>query len=361
MFDLDDLRLIKENDIYLVPICFLVLISFAYSVKNKYSKSVIKKYFFPALLLKFFFAFVFALIIEYYYGEGDTKMYYQATLDLQKAVTSDISYLKEIYGSGKLDKSSELVSFFMFDRLGFTHYYMYDVKNYMVAKFALPLSILTFKSYICICFLLSFYSFAGCWRIFKVFYEMYPHLHKKIAIATLFLPSVMFWGGSLLKDSICLGSFGFAFYAAYNIAIKKHKIPISFFILIITGLLLFYIKPYILLCAVPSFLLWLFIRFNKKIESKSLRSIATVLFSIVSLVIAFLLIQSLTNSEIASQYSSDNLFKSVQSQQTSFNYFKGTGSNFTIGEFDNSLGGVSEIISCWINCNSFQTIPLGSW
>jgi hypothetical protein len=354
MFDIDDLRLIKEEDIYLVPLCLLAIFVFAYTVRSKYNKSEIQKYFFPALFIKFFFAIVFALVIDFYYGEGDTRMYYQATLDLQKAVTDDLSYLREIYGTGKLDKNSGLVSYFMYDRIGVTHYYMYDIKNYMVPKFALPFSVISFKSYLCICFFLGLYSFAGCWRIFKVFYSMYPHLHKKLAIACLFLPSVLFWSSSLLKDSICLGSFGFAFHAAYNIAIRKDKIIASLPVLIVTGLILFYIKPYVLLCAVPAFMFWLFIRYSKVIKDKTLRSVATLLFSIISLGVAFLLIQSLTSSEIASQYSTENLFKSVQSQHTSFSYLKGTGSNFTLGDFDNSIVGFVKLFPVGLVATLFR-------
>ncbi len=278
--------------------------------------------------------------MNFYYGGGDTSMYYQAVLDMHKAISNDFSFVYDIYGNLNVRPDDRLYSYFLYDELGFTHYFILNPQNYMVPKFGLFFSFIFFKSYLCISICISFFAFAGAWRLFKMFYDLYPHLHKKIAIAILFLPSVLFWGVSLLKDSICIGALGFFIYAAYQVFFKKRKIAASVVVIIISGYLLFNIKAYIFLCLLPAFLLWLFLDFNKKIKDKTLRTAAKVFMTIASVFAGFFLVQQITSIEAANSFSTDNLFDSIAMQQKSFSYFEGTGSNFEVSKFDNSFVGL---------------------
>ncbi len=338
MYELVDMRLLKESDLYLGPICLILILAFTYQIRKKYNKTEIGAYFYPALLLRFLFVFIYAAIIQFYYGYGDTTLYYVAVNDMQTALNNDFSMWKEIYLQTKLETGHRVYNYFLYDNGGFTNLYMLNASNYFVPRFALPFSFLFSRSYICICFCLSLYSFAGCWRIFKIFVGLYPHLHKKFAIAILFLPSVLFWGGSLLKDSICLGSMGFALYAGYNIAFKKTKIFSSSLILLFTGFILYNIKPYILLCLVPAFMLWLFLQFKNKIQDSTLRRIAGFLFAMLSIVAGFYALQVITQSEVAAQYSTEKLIQTVQGVQGSFSQVEGSGSSFSIGSGATTIG-----------------------
>lgn len=355
MNDFTDLRLIKESDIFLVPFCLLLLYCVAYAVRQKYKKTPLDKYFMPALWLRFLFAFIYAAIIQFYYGYGDTSLYYQAVADIRVAMRNESGLWQEIYSSLKLDPYSPLYNYFQYDHGAFTHLYMLNTSNYMVPRVAVPFSLVFSNSYLCICFCLSFYSFGGCWRVFKMFTELYPRLHKKFAISILFLPSVLFWGGSLLKDSICMGSMGFALYAAYNIVFKKRKIFSSSLILVFSLFLLYNIKPYIILCLVPAFLLWLFLEFRTKIPDKTLRQISGVLFSVVSIVVGLIALQSLTQSEMTAQYSSDKILKTVQGMQGSFGMStEGTGSSFTVGAASTSFGATIGLLPLGVVATLFR-------
>jgi H+/gluconate symporter-like permease len=126
-------------------------------------------------------------------------------------------------------------------------------------------------------------------------------MHKKIAMATLFLPSILFWGVSLLKDPICVGAMGFFIYAAYNAFIKREKVFKSLISVYISGLLLIYFKPYILICLSAVFVLWIFFRFREKIKDKTLRTVSTSFFIIMALGAGFFLSQSLAQSEATEQ------------------------------------------------------------
>lgn len=330
----------RYDDAFLVPLCVLAIIFISRSVFKKYRGTIIAKYFFPALLLRLAFCIIQALIMAFYYKGGDTTMYYQVILDMHKAVGDDFSFVNDIYGSLALHNTDRIYPYFEYDQLGYTHYFILATNNYMVPRFGLLFSFIFSESYLCISLCISFFAFAGCWRLFKLFYSIYPHLHKKIAIATLFLPSVLFWGVSLLKDSICIGALGLLTYALYQIFFRKRKLFASIVILLISGFLLFNIKVYIFLCIIPAFLLWLFVDFNKRIEDKTLRNISKVLMGVVSVIGAMILIQQLTSSEAAKNFSAENLFESISTQQKSFSYFEGTGSNFSVAKFDNSNAGL---------------------
>lgn len=347
----------RYDDAFLVPICLLVIIMISRQVRKKYKDTVIVKYFLPALFLRLLFCFVQVLIMAFYYKGGDTSMYYQVILDMHKAVGDDFSFLGDIFGNLTLHATDRIYPYFQYDELGYTHYFILATNNYMVPRFGLIFSLIFSQSYLCISLCISFFAFAGCWRLFKMFYDIYPHLHKKIAIATLFLPSVLFWGVSLLKDSICIGALGFFVYAFYQIFFKKRKIGSSLIILLFSGFLLFNIKVYIFLCIVPAFLLWLFIDFSRRIEDKTLRNIAKVLMAVVSIFGAFFLIQQLTSSEAAQGFSADNLFESIATQQKSFSYFEGTGSNYAVEKFDNSTLGLILLFPQGVVNTFFRPFP----
>ncbi len=351
--------LLRIYDFFWVPLCFLVLYIIVYNKRKKYKGTEIYRYYMPAFLWRIFFAVVYTMVSEYYFIFADTNHYFQAVLDMHRAVTDDLGYLTNIYSKLKLKNNNPIISYFLYDRLGITHFYMYDVKNYFVPRFALPFSLLFGKSYMAISFCMSFFAFGGCWRLFKMFYNLYPHLHKKLAIAILFMPSVLFWGVGLMKDTICIGALGFLLYGLYNVFVRKYKRGISTVLFIAAGYLIFYVKPYILICVMPAFLLWLFLQWRVLIQDKTLRQISTVMFAGVSIVAAFFLVQSITSSEIASQYSTEKLVNTVQNQQAIFqrNETEGGGSNFSVTTVENAPGGLLTLFPIGIVNTFFRPFP----
>src|SRR5688572_246583 len=331
--------LIRANDLYLVPICLLVLYFIASIMYRKYKGHPLQRYILPALTIRFVCALLYTLVIGYYYGFGDSHNYYQGVLDMHKAVDDDPSILIDIYTKLSVEPTDPLYVYFRYDAYGFTHYYMLEPRNYTVSRFGLPFSLIFDRSFLCISFCISFFSFLGSWQILKMFYEMYPHLHKKLAYATLFLPSLLFWGVSLLKDPICVGAMGYLLYAAYSVFIKKTKILPSLIIMYLMSFLLINTKPYILICLSGVFLLWIFLRFRDRIEDTTLRSISTVLFVGISIFAGYLVSQSIAQ-EGASQFTADQLLTTVQSQQATFSRnvgaSEGGGSNFSVGSSSGS-------------------------
>ncbi len=334
-------NMIRTQDFYLVPLCLIVLMFFIRSMYMRYRDTPVQRYILPAFALRIVGAIIYTMVIHYYYGFGDSHNYYQGVLDLHHAVSDDASFINDIYGKMKLQPTDRIFPYFYYDGYGVSHYYMQEVRTYNVSRFALPFSLLFNKSFLCISFCISFLSFHGSWRIFKMFYEMYPTIHKKIALATLFLPSLLFWGTSLLKDPICVAAMGYFTYACYSALIKKKNITSSIIIIILSGLVLNNLKPYILLCMSAVFMLWVFLRIRDKIEDKTMRIVSTSFFVAAAMAVGFFLSNSLADSE-ASQFSSDKLLGTVQKQQAIFGNSGedeggGGGSKFSVAKAESPL------------------------
>ncbi|MBK6937119.1 MAG: hypothetical protein IPH18_09740 [Chitinophagaceae bacterium] len=328
--------MLRWQDIYLAPVCLLLIYMLARLYVKKYQNTPIGKYVMPAVFLRVFGAFVYTWVIGYYYGFGDSHNYYQGLIDMYHAVKEDGSIFKDILLKSKVEETDKIYPYFYYDGYGFTHYYMLEPRTYNVPRLALPFGLLFSRSFLCVSFCISFLSFMGSWRVFKMFYELYPRMHKKLAYAVLFMPSVLFWGVSLLKDSFCVAAMGFFVYAAYSVLIKKKNIISSLITIYISSMVLLSLKPYILICLSAVFLLWFFMLFRQRIEDKTLRSISTLGFVALAAAAGFLISQSLASNESKEQFTSEELLKTVQAQQTTFsrNPTQGSGSNFSVGNTD---------------------------
>ena len=108
-------NILRINDLYLAPICLLVLFIIANIIRQKYAKTAIQRYIMPAITIRFACAILYTLVLVYYYGFGDSYNYYQGVLDMHKAVSDDFSYLGDIYSKVALDKTDRLYTYFRYD------------------------------------------------------------------------------------------------------------------------------------------------------------------------------------------------------------------------------------------------------
>ncbi|MET0463958.1 MAG: hypothetical protein ABW007_12430 [Chitinophagaceae bacterium] len=300
-------------------------------MKRRYRHTEMAKYIIPALTIRFACAIIYTLVLVYYYGMGDSFNYYQGVLDMHHAVSDDSSVLKEIYSKVQLQPTDKMYNYFYYSPSWSIRYYMLESRTYMVSKFGLPFSLIFNKSFLCISFCISFFAFLGSWKIFKLFTELYPHLVKKIAYATLFLPSILFWGVSLLKDPVCLGAMGFLLYYLHALFIKREKMVSASLYILFSVFLLYNLKPYILFSLLGVFFIWFFLQERQRIQRKDMRRAATGAFVVLSLVAVVFAIRGVAQTEANAQLSAENLVTAIQHQQSVFSKTEvGGGSNFAV-------------------------------
>ncbi|MCC7051424.1 MAG: hypothetical protein IT239_06585 [Bacteroidia bacterium] len=325
-------------DFIVAPIYFMLIFFIAqlYQTK-KQKKEPIYKYYKWGIFAKMIGALGLIIIYTQYYKGGDTTNYYHSSKALSNMLFKDFHTFWQIFAYSDMS----LENLFAFDEsTGYiTFDYWGDPKTITVVRLTCLLQLLTFRTYIGTSLLLAFISFIGNWKLFKLFCELYPNYHKQFSYAILFVPSVLFWGSGILKDTYTLSAACWFTYSFYKALIKREKVFWNIIALIITSWIMISIKPYIFIALIPGSLLWLSLQQIKKINNFLFKLIMGPAFAFIVAGTGYILMQTLSDS--FGQYSDTDavLNKAVITQQDLKRDFY-QGNSFDIGEFDASIGGV---------------------
>lgn len=102
---------------------------------------------------------------------------------------------------------------------------------------------------------MSFLSLLGCILIFKSFYKFISINNLKIYIVIIFLtPSFLVWSSGILKEGLIFLAFGLYFYSLFKLSKNYIK---NILILLISILLIFILKYYLLFIVIPLTFLFL--------------------------------------------------------------------------------------------------------
>jgi hypothetical protein len=308
------------SDVFYFPICFLVLFFIIRSKANSQPNEAYRLFYYRAFYFKVLCVILFTVITEFYFGGGDTGLFYQASKNLYTAVQEDSDFFWLILKTEKLTLEHPLTPFFLYDNYAqdITYNYMISSSNFFPGKFALIPSLLFSQSYLCINMVVGFFALGGAIRLYKFFRYFYPSLWRELAMAAVFLPGVAFWSSGLLKDPITFACIGFFLYSIVNIFFKKEKILISSLVFVGSAYLLINIKIYILLAVVLSLVVWFFAEFNKTIKERVLRYIFTLLTFAGSALVAYFLLNYLTTFEAARDYKLDTLLGNAEAQRSGY-------------------------------------------
>jgi len=343
--------LINPFDYLILPLYLILFYKIAKYFQQAYYKEdpETARLFLLGFWVKIFSAVLFTMVTEYYFKNGDTYLYYEEGSKLFKwtlqnssnasyifSPASDFDNLKTLYGDP--------------DNPGFTA----SEGNFMPIRFIALFSFLCFNKYIILAVIFSLFSFTGLWKIYRSFVYFYPGLKKSLALAFLFLPSVLFWGSSVLKDPICIGCLGWILSSFVNILYKKGSWLQNGIIIIFAGFIIYLTKAYILVAFVIGLILWLAGVLKQKIPSQTIRRLVfPVLLTVTALGILLLLD---TVQEALGQYALDNFAENVKFNQLNYaaSETAGGGSYFEIGDIDPSLNGMLRVAPKVINATFFR-------
>ncbi len=255
-------------DFVLLPFYLLLIYFIASWIKNRHiEKSPEYKYYVWGLFAKIFGGIGVCLIYEFYYDGGDTTYYIKSSIALGNLLFKDPAGFFSI-----LTGNLSLENWLLFDHTtGWPGYY-HNEKSFTVIRFVSIFSILGFKSFILTTILIAWLTYSGIWRLFLLFYEQFPQLKKALAISILFIPSVVFWGSGILKDSFTLCAACWLIYSFYKI-MKRENVIFYFITIIISSYVLISLKPYILYAAIVGILIMMAFASIKKIKGMFLRTI----------------------------------------------------------------------------------------
>jgi hypothetical protein len=334
-------------DIILFPL-YVYLFNLFFSYRRKKIKDpLLRTYHKYGFWVKVFASFAIT-IFNLYVSVGDsTLLYYAEGHNLFNLILQDESNIKWIFSLGK-DYPKELVS-----NIGSTGYFNSEA-NFFIIRLVAIFCFFTFGDYVIINLFFSMIAFTGVWKLFRFFYDIYPHLHKKIAIAVLFLPTVVFWSSGILKDPICMGMLGWVTYCIYQGFYKKKNAIVNAVIAILAVWVLSVVKPYIIFAYLPFFVLYLLLLNLHLIKSKFVRGIMVIVITAISLG-GFVLVADKLEEEMGS-LAIEKLNESIQSQQNNFASMADRAeSSFTLGVgYDGSTASLIKMAPAAINATLFR-------
>ena len=287
-------------------------------------------------------------IFNVYISLGDsTTLYYREGYGLYKLILNDSDHLKWFF-TPVIDFDQNLVT----DPAN-TGYYKSEA-NFFIIKMVAFFSFFCLGKYTIINLFFSMLAFSGIWKLFLFFYERYPNYHKKMAIAVLFLPTLVFWSSGALKDPVCMCMLGWLTFSVYDGYYKKRNMLANSVVAMIAMLVISIVKPYILFSYLPFFILYL-ILVNLHLIKNTLTKISIFLFIALGSVIGLYVASEKLQEEMGS-LALDKLAESVQTQQNNFiNMSDRAESSFSLGvEYDGSLGSLAKMAPAAINATLFR-------
>lgn len=336
------------RDLIVTPIVLILIYSGAYFVRPFVTDEVTKHYFFPALSLKLIGALALGFIYQFYYGSGDTFMYhtYGSRLVWEAFMDSPAIGIKLLFANG-----TDYTNIYKYAS---GIYFFRDPNSYAVIRLATVFDFFTFSTYSSTAALFAVLSFVGAWQFYLTFYKQYPHLHRNLAIAAFFVPSVFFWGSGILKDSVTLAFLGIATFQFYKIFIERRFGPWNLILLVFSLYVIFAIKLFILQAYLPAVILWIGTMNIGRIRSVLLK-IMVVPFMLVILVVSsyYTVIKV---SENDSRYSVSKIAETSKTTAYDIRYFSGreAGSGYSLGELDGTFESMLRLAPAAINVSLFR-------
>ena len=272
-------------DYLLLPVYLFIFYIIVKKISVKYPDAELRKYFFVSFYLHMFGAVAYAMLVQYYYGYGDSFVFYYGGNFLSTQVMNDADSVKYFF-----KPATEVKTWFDME-VGDLNYsgYFGIASNLFIMKISAVLSLISFNKYLIITLFFGAFSFAGLWKLFLVFKDINKDKQVKLlAWTVLYMPSIWFWGSGLIKDSVCMGGIGFIIHFLYRIFIKKEFSIKSIFALIALIYIVGSIKSYIIIVLAISLSVFLFYKFISPFKNLVIRGFIVFIFLFIVVTGAFI-------------------------------------------------------------------------
>ena len=295
-------------------------------------------------------AIALGVIYQFYYGMGDTLSFHaHGSRHIWEAfMDSPQTGLQIFFSPERYDHNS----YSYLSKIWFSE----DAKSFFVVRIAFLFDLVTFSSYSGTAVLFAVISFIGGWLLFNTFYPYALAKIKWIAFASLYLPSVLFWGSGLLKDTITLAALGIATYCFHQLLVLRKVKIIEIILLLISLFCLYSIRKFILQAYLPSIFLWTLAVHLKNINLQIIRVLLIPFISVVAMAGSYFAIVVVGDGD--KQYSIDKLAMTAKITAYDIRYGwgarMGEGSGYTLGELDGTWQSMLKLAPGAINVTLFR-------
>ena len=294
------------------------------------------KYYLKAITLKIIGGLSLVFVYTVYYPGGDTTIYFQDGVVINRLLFKNAASGLDVILNG-----ASIKNYHYFDyETGFP-VYVRDEATAFVSQIVAVFTFFGARSIVPTTLLLAWVSFIGIWNMYRVFLLEFPMLDKEMAIAFFYIPSVIFWGSGILKDTISLSALGFFTFSFYQVFIVRQNMIRNSIILFFSIKVMLLVKPYIFFGVLPGALIWMVSSYISKLNVKFIRYMMGPVFILITIGCAYLLHNSMGN--LLGKFSVDQILERavITQRDLKSDYYR--GNTFDIGEFDSTIPSILSV------------------
>jgi hypothetical protein len=344
------LNLLTPFDIIYSIILIFIIIGFSSSIVNKKiaSKPYYKVYK-KGLFIKMLGGVSFCLIYALYYKGGDTVNYYQGVHAMFEVFKNNPFKYFELF----FHENDAFSRNAFYEVKSYVPNYMFkDTRTYTVIKISSLISLPALGGFLPTTILLAAFIYSWVWKLYSFMIERYPHKELAINISILYLPSTIFWGSGIMKDTYAFGATCYAVYGLNKYFIKKERSHSVLLQLIVSFYLIITVKAYIIFALLPGLLI--FANFEK------IKSIKSYFLKIIVIPFSIVLVITIANTilfdfdDLFGKYSADKLLEEAAVQNADLQRSVYGSNSFSIGEFEPTINGVLSKFVPAVNASIFR-------
>ncbi len=336
------------RDLVVTPLLIIVVYTLAYFIRPYVTDDVTRKYFFPALTAKVFGALALGFIYQFYYHGGDTFNYHtHGSRPIWEAfVESPAKAIQLCFGDPR--------HFIGLSNYAYRIYFLTDPSSFFIVRLSFFFDVFTFSAYTATGVFFSVISMVGMWMFFLTFYKQAPSLHRWFAFAAFFIPSVIFWGSGILKDTVVLACLGIATFQVYKLFIERRYSLSGVALLLVTLWAIFLIRKFVLQAYLPATVLWIFFYYFTNVRSVVWRAMVAPILVILFVLSGYVLVTQVGVDD--PKYAVENLARTAEVTAYDIRFWSGkdAGSGYTLGELDGSIGSVLRLAPQAVNVALFR-------
>jgi hypothetical protein len=318
----------------IVLLLFLIYLYGATIRKRNVRQHPEYRFFIYGLWTKVLGGLFFALIYVFYYGQGDTTSYYECAMAFSNLCMHDFgTFLQAYFGDGSIETKSLFTA-----ETGEPMMYMFgEASTRFTMKLLTPFVILSGNSYFITTLLVSVFTYGALWQLYRMFCSYFPQYTKQLAIAVLFMPSVMFWGSGILKDSFTLASTCYLIVFFNRFMQRRGNVFVNVIAIIVCSYVVVSVKAYIMMILLPSSLVWLFYNRISRIRNRLIRNLIVPFVYVVIVSGSYFGLRAFGDS--LGKFSVDKALKTASINQSDLKQDYYEGNSFDIGDFEPTIPG----------------------
>ena len=329
---------------------FLLFIFFARRKKMMLKEHPEYKFYVWGMFAKLVGGVAFSMIYFYYYNGGDTIAYFYSAVALRNLAFIDIlQFFDVLFGESTIERWS----LFTYET-GRPYLWLYfDHRTFFVVRLISPIVLLTFNSYLITTLLIASFSYLGAWSCYRTFCSYFPQIRGQLATAFLFMPSVLFWGSGIMKDTITFTAVCWWIHAVDEVFFKRQGQVKNSVIIVLSALMMIVVKPYIFMVLFPVSLLWILYFRIVGIRNVLIKFVLLPFMVVMLIGLSFFVLDRL--GEHFDKFALDSALETIRVTQADMVRTDVYGANaFDIGTIENSWSSVFSKFPLAVNAALFR-------